>query len=184
MLELNFSPFPAIDTERLCLREVFLTDANSMFEIRSSEQAMRYVGKPLARTIADAEDLLRRMIEGVKNNEGLTWGITLKGDDKLIGTIGFWRIDKNHYRAEIGYMLHPEHWGKGIISEALKKVLDHGFHELEFHSIEAQLTPENIGSVKVLEKAGFIKEGHLKENYFFEGKFSDTAIYSKLNPEN
>jgi ribosomal-protein-alanine N-acetyltransferase len=183
MLELNFSPFPSLHTSRLHLREVSLNDAEAMFLIRANKDAMRFVGKPLAKTIADAEELLGRMIEGVKNNEGLTWGITFKDNEKLIGTIGFWRIDKDHYRTEIGYMLHPDHWRKGIISEAMDAVIDFAFRELKFHSIEAQLTPENVGSVKVLEKAGFTKEGHFKENYFFEGKFSDTAVYSKLNPD-
>jgi len=143
---------------------------------------MKYVGKPPAISLGNAREHIQKFIDGLNNNEAATWGICLADDDKVIGTIGFWRIAKEHYRAEIGYMLHPDHWNKGIITEAIEATLEHGFNELKFHSIEAFLTPENIGSVRVLEKSGFKKEGHFKENYFFDGVFSDTAVYSKLNP--
>jgi ribosomal-protein-alanine N-acetyltransferase len=94
----------------------------------------------------------------------------------VIGTICLWNIQKEHYRAEIGYMLHPDHWRKGIMKEAINAVVDYGFAILGLHSIEALLNPENIGSSSVLESSGFVKEGHIKENFYFNGKFSDTAI--------
>ena len=78
-------------------------------------------------------------------------------------------------------MLHPAHWRKGIMKEAIHAVVDYGFNILGFHSIEALLSPENIASSMVLERTGFVKEGHLKESFHFNGKFGDTAIYSRLN---
>jgi [ribosomal protein S5]-alanine N-acetyltransferase len=182
MLELQFSPFKTIKTKRLVLREVTPEDAEAVFSFRSNKEAMRYIGKPVATKIEEARELIQRFIDGLNTNESITWGITLEGNDRLIGTIGFWRISKEHNRAEIGYMLHPDHWKKGIVTEAVEAVLKFGFEQLKFHSVEAQLTPENIGSVKLLEKSGFLKEAHFRENYFFEGVFSDTAVYSKLNP--
>lgn len=182
MLELNLLPFHTLHTKRLVLREVTMDDAESVFALRSNKEAMKYIGKPPAISIIEAKEHIQKFIDGLNNNESLTWGICLAIDNKVIGTIGFWRIAKEHYRAEIGYMLHPDHWKKGIVTEATQAVLEFGFYELKFHSVEAFLTPENTGSVKLLEKTGFKKEGHFKENYFFDGVFSDTAVYSKLNP--
>lgn len=163
------------------LREITMNDVNAVFAFRSNKEAMQYISRPVAKTVDDAAELIQRILTGIRDNDGITWGITLKGDNRIIGTIGFWRIEKDHYRTEIGYMLHPDYWGKGIISEAMETVLDYGFNELKFHSVEAHVVPENIPSSKVLEKAGFIREAYFKENFFFEGKFSDTAVYSKLN---
>lgn len=183
MLHLQFSPFPTLTTERLVLREISFDDSESVFAFRSNEQAMQYIGKPAATSIDEAKELIGKFVEGLSNNDAITWGLTLKGNNTVIGTVGLWRMQKEHHRAEIGYMLHPEYWNKGIISEAIEAVLNYAFRELNFHSIEAQLTPENTGSVRILEKAGFKKEGHFKENYFYNGVFSDTAVYSKLNPD-
>jgi ribosomal-protein-alanine N-acetyltransferase len=81
----------------------------------------------------------------------------------------------------VGYMLFPKYNGRGIVSEALQKVVDYGFNDMKLHSIEAILDPENKGSERVLLKNGFVKEGHLLENEYYEGRFLDSMIYSKLN---
>jgi [ribosomal protein S5]-alanine N-acetyltransferase len=69
----------------------------------------------------------------------------------------------------------------GIVSEALKKVVEYGFNEMKLHSIEAILDPKNRGSEKVLLKNGFVKEGHFIENEYYEGRFLDSMVYSLLN---
>ncbi|MCE3280533.1 MAG: acetyltransferase, ribosomal protein N-acetylase [Bacteroidetes bacterium] len=183
MLELQLLPFKTITTPRLVLREITINDAPEVFAFRSNKEAMLFIGKPPAKSIDEAKELIQKFNDGLNNNDAATWGITLAGEDKIIGTIGFWRMEKDHYRAEIGYMLHPDYWNKGIASEALNAVMEHGFKDLKFHTIQAFLTPENISSSRLLEKAGFVKEAHFKDNYFFEGVFSDTAVYSKINPD-
>src|SRR5690606_18725591 len=92
--------------------------------------------------------------------------------------IGFWRLLKEHYRGEIGYLLHPDFQGQGIMHEAFTPVLEYGFNKMNLHSVEANVYPANVSSKKVLEKNGFIKEAYFKENYFFNGEFTDTAVYS------
>ena len=114
--------------------------------------------------------------------DSLTWGITLNDSGVLVGTIGFYRLQLDHHRGEIGYLLHPEHWGKGIASEAFVAAVDHGFQVLRFHSIEAVTDPENHASNKLLERAGFILEAHFRENYLRNGKFLDSLVWSKLTP--
>ena len=100
---------------------------------------------------------------------------------KLIGTIGFWQIDKENYRAEIGYLLHPDQQGNGLMQEAIETVLQYGFQTMKLHSVEANVNPANIASIKLLEKKKFNKEAFFKENYYYNGKFLDTSVYSLLS---
>lgn len=181
MLSINFSPFPNLETERLLLRRVDVKDVNEIIALRSNPETMKYIPRPLVKTTEDALEHIAMMDTKIENNEGINWAITQKGNPKLIGVIGHYRIKPEHYRAEIGYMLLPEFSGKGIISEAVKEVVKYGFKGMQLHSIEAVIDPENNASAKVLEKNGFVKEAHLKENEFFEGRFLDSVIYSLLN---
>ncbi len=180
MLELNFNPFTNLETERLFLRRITMHDAKELLVLRSDVNAMKYIGKPLAESLDDAINLIHRIEEGINNNNAIGWGICLKGEEKIIGSIGFHNIDKQNHRGEIGYMIGPQYWGKGIVSEAVKGAIDFGFNKLKFHSIEAMVDPDNSASIRVLEKQNFIKEAHFKENYFFNGKFLDTAVYSLI----
>jgi [ribosomal protein S5]-alanine N-acetyltransferase len=117
----------------------------------------------------------------IHNNEKITWGIFLKETVQLIGTIGYVNIYKENYRAEIGYLLSPGFHGKGMMTEALKRTIEYGFNELKLHSIEAIVHPDNTASTKLLEQNRFVKEAYLKDNQFFDGKFIDSVIYSRLN---
>ena len=183
MDRIDFSKFPYLSTERLNLRPVEIADVHELFLIRSDEQVMKYIDRPLAKATEDAKALIQVIIDGLNANEAITWAISLKKEPKLIGTIGFWRIIEEHYRAEIGYVLHPEFQGKGIMQEALEKVLDYGFNILKLHSIEANVNPNNAASIKLLERNRFVKEAYFRENYYSNGKFLDTVIYSLINEE-
>jgi len=181
MLEVNFTPFPDITTERLLLRRMTQEDTDEIFFLRSNEEVMNYIDRPRAVTIQDAKDFLGIIDKSLEGNDGITWGITLKDKPaKLIGTIGYWRLKKEHYRAEIGYMLNPVFWKKGIMKEAILAVLDFGFTTMLLHSIEANINSGNVASASILEATGFIKEAHFKEDFFFDGTFRDTIIYSRL----
>lgn len=181
MLSINFTPFPNLETERLLLRRVNDTDVNEIFQLRSNPETMKYIPRPLVTTTEEALEHIATIDARIDSNEGINWAITLKGDSKLIGIIGHYRIKPEHYRAEIGYMLLPEYSGKGIISEAVEEAIRYGFEVMQLHSIEAVIDPDNIGSARVLEKLQFAKEAHFKENEYFEGRFWDSVIYSKLN---
>jgi ribosomal-protein-alanine N-acetyltransferase len=181
MLNINFTPFPDLETERLSLKQVTNDDVTDIFELRSNEEVMKYIPRPLLQNKEEALELIAMLNDKIENNIGINWGIRLKNDPKIIGIIGHYRIKPEHYRAEVGYMLLPEYNGKGIVSEALQKVVEYGFKEMQLHSIEAILDPKNTGSEKVLLKNGFVKEAHLLENEYYDGRFLDTLIYSILN---
>src|SRR4051812_7446057 len=114
MLNLNFDPFPILTTERLILRRFTFADAPRLFELRKDPVIMQYIGRPLAKTLDDAIDLIKVINDLLSGNNGITWCITLKNEQEFIGSIGFWRIEKENYRAEIGYLLNPVYQGMGI----------------------------------------------------------------------
>jgi ribosomal-protein-alanine N-acetyltransferase len=181
MLHTNFFPFPELQTQRLLLRRITKQDVPEIFILRSSDTVMQYIDRPRALSLDDAAAFFDKIDESLESNNGITWGITLKENPAtLIGTIGYWRIIKEHYRAEIGYMLHPDFWQKGMMKEALILLLDFAFNTMNLHSIEANLNIENIASAKLLEATGFVREAYFKEDFFFDGTFRDTIIYSRL----
>lgn len=181
MLVLNFSPFPVIETDKLLFRRVTELDVSEIFELRSNPETMKYIPRPLLQTTDDALAHYKMIDDAIENNTGINWAITIKENPKLLGIIGFYRIQPENYRAEIGYMILPEAQGKGIVTESVKALVQYAFTEMNFHSIEAVIDPDNIASEKVLQKCSFIKEAHFKENEFYDGKFWDSVVYSILN---
>lgn len=182
MLTPDFSDFPALATERLVLRRFTDTDAEAILALRSSNDVMRYIDKEKMKDIGEALAFIQRFEDALAKNEGITWAIALKEQpDQLIGSIGLWRIIKEHYRAEVGYALLPAHWGKGIMTEALRACTEYGFGRLRLHSIEAHINAGNAASAGILEKTGFVREAYFREDFFFNGQFRDTAIYSLLS---
>lgn len=181
MLEFNFHPFPVLETERLLLRRVTTDDVNEVFELRSNPETMKYIPRPLVKNNEEALEHIAMIEEKIVANLGINWGITLKDNPRLLGIIGYYRMQPENHRSEIGYILLPEFHGKGIITEAVNTLIKYGFNDLKLHSIEAVIDPENYASEKVLQKCGFVKEAHLKECGFYDGKFIDSVIYSLLN---
>jgi [ribosomal protein S5]-alanine N-acetyltransferase len=182
MLVIDMTTFPTLTTERLVLRALRETDAPALFAIRTDERVMQFIGRRRATTLQDALDLIAVIHRDQQANDGITWAITLKGDDTLIGTIGYYRLKKEHYRGEIGYLLSANHWRRGIMGEALEAAVACGFERFGFHSIEADTDPLNVASNTLLARHGFVREGFFKENFFWDGEFKDSAVWSRLSP--
>ena len=183
MLTVQFTEFPTLHTPRLLLREVTRADAPAMFKMRSDERVMRYIGKQPQQDISEAEQHIESYIQTYAQNEAVNWAICLRENpEQLIGTLGFWKMDKVNHRTEIGYTLQYDYWRQGIMFEAIGAAVEYCFKVLDFHSIEANTDPENEGSGGVLEKHGFVQEAYFRENFYFDGQFLDSRIYSKINP--
>lgn len=181
MLDLNFSPFPETKTKRLFLRKMTVADAPGLLFLRSDDMVMQYIDREKTKSLEEATAFIEKINTSVDNNESIMWAIALQEKpEAMIGTICLWRIDKQHYRSEVGYMLHPGHWHKGLMKEALQAVVDFGFNVMKLHSMEGRINPDNAVSGILLEKAGFIREAYFKEDFYFRGKFIDTAVYSLL----
>ena len=158
-----------------------MADAPEIFFLRSDQSILQFLSKEPAATIKEAEDFITLINNNIDNNEAIMWAIVLKEDpSKAIGSMSFWRIQKEHYRAEIGYVLAPAYWRKGIMKETILKTLDYGFSVMGLHSVEARINPDNIASASLLESTGFVREGYFKEDFFCRGRFENTAVYSRL----
>ncbi len=183
MLELNLTPFPVLQTDRLTLRQLRHTDAPEVLSLRSDDEVMKYIGRPRAKSMEDAMQLINQINDRISNNESINWAITLKGSEKVIGIIGYVNIKKEHFRAEVGYLLDIGFHRKGIMQESLYAVIDFGFKHMMLHSIEAITDPNNDASQSLLKKNRFIQEAFFKEDFYFEEKFLDSAVFSLLVSE-
>lgn len=183
MLSFQLDPCPELRTARLLLRRITAEDAPALLRMRSDPEVMRYIGREPARTLEEVQALCARIEETRAKNAGLMLGLALHAEPQaLIGTCGLWRLDAENHRAELGYMLAPAQQGRGLIGEAISAVCRHGFESLHLHSIEAHVDPANAASVRVLERAGFVREGLFRECVRFRDRFSDSAVYSLLAP--
>lgn len=184
MLSISFSPFPVIETERLLLRCITTEDAPQLFLLRSDPGIMKYLDREPHRFVEETVSFIKeKILDSLHKNEGILWVITLKNDPEIIiGTTGFWRIDFEHYRTEIGYMLHSAYWRKGYMKEAVLASIKWIFKNTDVHSIEANINPGNEPSESLLKSTGFIKEAYFRENYYFNGVFKDSIIYSLIKP--
>ena len=178
MQSFSFLPFLNLETERLLLRQIIPEDVNEVFALRSNAETMKYIPRPLVTNNEEALEHIKMIQDKIEKNEGINWAITIKGNPKLVGIIGHYRMRWEHFRSEIGYMLLPEYQGQGIITEAIQLMIDYGFNQMNMHSLEGIIDPANTASARVLEKNGFVKEAHFTENEFYNGKFLDTVIYS------
>lgn len=97
-----------------------------------------------------------------------------------MGTCGYHNWNRKHAKAEIGYELSIQSWGKGLMSEALKEMIAYGFESMNLNRIEAVVYPENGASIRTLEKQGFKKEGLLEEYAFFRDVYQDLLMFSLL----
>ena len=180
MLQLNFSPFPILESERLCFRKLTPEDAPEILVLRGNPETMKFIPRPLATNIEEAQAHIKIINDKIDENIDINWAVTEKGSDKCIGIMGFYRTQPEHYRTELGYMIAPEHWGKGYVTEAVKTLLNFAFNSLNLHSIEAVIDSRHKASERVLQKAGFEREAHFKENFYYNNEFTDTVMYGLL----
>lgn len=182
MLTINLNPLPEFSSERLLLRKMTEADSDDVFTLRAEESVSRYIARTPYTTKEEADAFIAKINASINNNETGYWAICLKEKPaSLIGTMCLWHIDAGNYRAEIGYELHPTYQRQGIMQEALPLLLNHAFTVMKFHTLEAVVNPGNIASIKLLEKKGFVREAYFKENFYYNNRFTDTAIYTLHN---
>ncbi|GAB2775584.1 GNAT family N-acetyltransferase [Salinimicrobium soli] len=178
-----FYDFPVFETARLILRKIELEDAADIQAIRSDQKVMTYMDSYEHKTLEDSEKFISEGLQRYDSQKGLFWGLVEKSSKEFIGDFSFWRIDRKNSRAEIGYTLKPQYWGKGYMKEAMLRLITFGFDDLNLHSLEANINPGNENSRNILLKLGFKKEGYFRENYFYNGKYLDSEIYSLLKKD-
>ncbi len=147
--------FPLLFTVRLLLRQLEMQDDDEIFFLRSDATVNKFLVSPIAKSIQDARDFINRINDGMANSETAYWAITVKGSNKLIGTICIWNVERQENKAEIGYVLHPAYSGKGFMHEALAAVIQYGFQQMKLQYLDAVTHRDNKKSISLLERNGF-----------------------------
>ncbi|WP_233589650.1 GNAT family N-acetyltransferase [Exiguobacterium sp. SH0S7] len=172
-----------LKTKRLILRPVTADDAADVFSYLSKPEVVRHMGLEPFTTVEEALEEIAWYDAIVRDGTGMRWGITLTGQDEVIGSCGFLNVSSKHHRTEIGFELSSAYWGQGIAGEALEAVIRHGFVELGFHRIEALIEPENKASQRLVERHLFTREGLLRGYEYTRGNYDDLYMYSLLEHE-
>lgn len=155
-------------TERLSLRDINESHVEDILKIRSNEVINQFVRRNSPKNNYDALQFILTIKERTKNNQTFYWGISLKDQSNLIGTICLWNFSEDRKGAEVGYELLPEYHRKGIMSEALAAVTGFAFQELHLDEILAITHQDNESSKQLLLKHHFIPEEGRKDEGFPE----------------
>lgn len=169
-----------IDSERFTLRPIHKSDVEDIFEIFSDKEVMKYYDLLPFNSIEDAiaqGDIFRKSFE---DKSMIRWGIELKENKKIIGTCGFFAFSEDSMKAEMGYELNRNYWNSGIMSEALRLIIEFIFSQTKINRIEAYVEPQNIASMKLLETLKFTKEGLLRQYERCRGELIDITIWRLL----
>jgi RimJ/RimL family protein N-acetyltransferase len=165
------------------MRPLQTSDAPALLAIFSDPRVMRYGSTPAWTRIEQAGDKIGRNQRGMAAGESLCLAVLRKEDQQLLGTADLFEMDEQSQRAELGYTLAFDAWGKGYMSEALSALLDYSFGQLKLRRLEADIDPRNTASANLLARLGFQQEGLLRERWIVGDEISDSAIYGLLARE-
>lgn len=172
-----------LSTERLILRPLNTNDKQAIFEYHSNAECNKYQGW-IPKTLSDVEQFIGKLAP--IPNQVDTWfqlAIIEKESEKLIGDVGIHFIGNENKQVGLGYTLAQKYQGLGFANEAITRTIDYLFLDLKKHRITASVDPNNISSIRLLEKLGFRKEAHFIESYNQDGKWMDDALFALLSRE-
>lgn len=172
-----------LHTARLDLRPLDDADAPALFAMHADPEFMRYWSTTPWTDIDQARAMIARDRVEIAAGQHLRLGLHRRSEPGLIGTVSLFQLNWPNRRAEVGYGVARPFWRQGFMAEAVAALVTHAFATLGFNRLEADVDPRNIGSVRGLEKLGFVREGYLRERWIVGGEVSDTALYGLLARE-
>lgn len=179
----SVKPLPDLHTGRLLLRRMERKDFADMFDYAKREDTSRY----LVWTPHPSPEYTRSYLSMIgryyRKGQFFDWAIVERSSSRMIGTCGFSRLDLQNRVGEVGYVLNPTRHGRGYATEAVRRVLEYGFGELELNRVEGRYMVENTASRRVLERCGFTYEGVLRQSMLIKGQYRDIGICSIMKEE-
>ncbi len=146
-------------TDRLMHRAMTIDDAAAFYALNSHPEVMRYTGEPPLRSVDEARDVIAAYPDFDTHGFG-RWGCVLKDTGALIGFCGLKYLDELG-EVDVGFRFLPEYWGRGLATEACRACVDFGFERMGLKRIIALVLPENLASIRVLEKVGMRFDGEV-----------------------
>ncbi|WP_296424306.1 GNAT family N-acetyltransferase [Yoonia sp.] len=162
-----------LTTDRLVLRAPMPTDVDAMFAAYSDPRAMRYWSTAPHETATVTQDLLDRCIAWWAI-QPVNFHITI--NDMYIGSAGNFRGD------EIGFMLHPDYWRQGILTEAMQAIIPYLWEVTDHTQLTADADPNNTASVRLLQKLGFHETHRAEKTFVINGVWSDSVYFARYRP--
>jgi ribosomal-protein-alanine N-acetyltransferase len=178
-----FSHLPTLETERLILRPMRMSDARDLFAYAQDPEVSRHVLWDTHQSLGESRQFLRGALRQYRRGQPSSFAITLKDSGRMIGTIGFMWVNLDHQSAEVGYSLSRDYWNRGIMTEALRQVVAFGFERLRLNRIEAQHEVDNPASGRVMAHVGMQYEGTLRKRIKNKGRYVDVALYAILRED-
>lgn len=153
--EKSFVIQPELETVNLLLRKLSIKDADKIFEIRSDKLIAKYLDRPVCGSKDEALEFIKKILDGYEKGDVYYWAVCLKEEKELAGTVCLWNILYEESKADIGFELLTSYQGRGIMQEAVDKVIDFAFNILKLKIINGEVDPMNTRSIKLMEKKGF-----------------------------
>jgi RimJ/RimL family protein N-acetyltransferase len=174
---------PTLTTPRLALRWLTPADAPALFAVFGDAAVCRYWSRPALPDLAAAAALQGEIAAHFAQRTLFQWGVAERETDRVVGTGTLAALSAEHRRAEVGFALARAVWGRGYMAEVLPALAGFAFGALGLHRLEADVDPRNGPSLRALERAGFRREGHLRERYHQAGEVQDAVLYGLLCSE-
>ena len=180
-----FTPDYPIVLDRVTLRRYTMADVDAIYRIHSREDVARYMYWPPRSRDEVSETVAQRVNQWRldERNDCLSFTVERQDSGDVIGSAMLHWTSREHGQGELGYVLHPDHHGKGFATEITLELLRMGFEDVGMHRICGRCDGRNIASARVMEKAGMRREAHLRENEFVKGEWTDEVIYALLTGE-
>lgn len=175
--ELHQTHFHELETERLILRPVRLEDAEAMFAYTSVPASFQYLRRSPHTSMEEDRAFIQNVLEGYRQHREFLWGICMRGEDRLIGTIRLYNFRLDESCCETSYLIHPAYMGKGIGTEAEKRMVKFVFEELEFRRMQSRCAAGNVGSERIMQKSGLKKKTVLPHYAELHGVWYDLLLY-------
>jgi len=177
---MSMSDFHSLEGEKVYFKALNIEDVQEIHDYASDPEVSRFIGWNLMNTVHETRKLIETMLDRESAGTHLYASMVLKSTQEIIGTAMVFNFDKEANKAEIGYVIHRNHWGKGYGSEIVALMTDFAFQSLHLHKLYAYVVDANIGSARILEKNGYELEGRLKDNYFIDNKYYDALFFGKI----
>ncbi len=170
---------PILDSKRVLLRPIINSDLEHVFKGLSHPEVIKYYGISFNSLEATKEQMIW-FANLEKNGTGIWWAVCSKDSGRFLGAGGLNNLSKKNKKAEIGFWLLPEHWGKGFMTETMPLIYNYAFDTIGLHRIEGFVDTENVNCKNALGKLQFNFEGTMQDCEFKNGAFISIDIYSKI----
>ena len=174
---------PRLSGERVELRHLTEADAPALLAVFGDPEVMRFWSSPPLAGLGAARSLIAEIDALFHRRELFQWGVCMRGGHEVLGTCTLYHVEADHRRADIGFALGRASWGQGLASDAVATLIGFAFEALGLHRLEADADPENVRSLRVMERQGFRREGYLRERWHHMGEVRDGVLMGLLRRE-